>query len=204
MSEIEQTISTECDDLVVEYVENPSELAAQAIFNNKVIAWYQDRSEYGPRALGNRSIIASPQNNWTREILNHQVKHREWFRPFAPAVKLDKAFKYFQGSSAVPYMMKVADVTATSYVDILACIHIDGTSRLQTVSEEDNPLFYKLIDAFEKLSGIPVVLNTSFNLAGMPIVESPLDAIRCFKDSNGLTHLFLGNYVLTKRNTELN
>lgn len=200
VGEIESAIMTECNGFDVEYIENPCDLAAYALSQDKIIAWYQGRSEFGPRALGNRSIIASPHNNWTKEILNHQVKQREWFRPYAPAVKTSRAAEYFKIRSEVPYMMKTARVISERYSDIPSCVHVDETARVQTVSEESNPSFHQLIDAFEKLSGIPVVLNTSFNLAGMPIVESPLDAISCFRRAFGLSHLFLDNYMITKRN----
>lgn len=194
--EIELAIKHNCDGFIVKKLDDPAKEAANALYQGKIIGWFQDGSEYGPRALGNRSILASPVNSWTKEILNNQVKLREWFRPYAPSVLEEEAHKYFDIMSLVPYMMKTATVKQSAKQDILACIHVDNTARLQTVSQSMNPKYYKLIKSFSELSGIPVVLNTSFNLAGMPIVETPLDAIQCFKKSIGIDMLFLGDFVI--------
>ncbi|MGL5488935.1 MAG: carbamoyltransferase C-terminal domain-containing protein, partial [Shewanella sp.] len=150
-------------------------------------------------ALGNRSILALPQNSWMKEILNSQIKLREWYRPYAPVGLEEKAEIYFDMLSPVPYMMKVAPVTTQSKIAIPACIHADGTSRLQTVTEQSNKKFYRLIQELERLTGVPVVLNTSFNLAGMPIVESPEDAISCFRKAIGIDFLVIENYLLKKK-----
>ncbi|MDF2576533.1 MAG: hypothetical protein K0S74_17 [Chlamydiales bacterium] len=196
--EIQNAISEIGQGLIVNYYYNITDVTAQALNSGKIVGWFQGCSEYGPRALGNRSILASPRNSWTKEILNSQVKLREWFRPYAPAAQIEHASIYFKGKAEDPYMMKTAFVTEKAYTDIPACIHADGSARLQTVTKESNPLFYELIGSFAKLSGIPVILNTSFNLAGMPIVEHPKDAIDCFKQSIGIDLLVIGNYVLTK------
>ena len=180
-------------------VDSPEDLAAHMISQGKIIGWFQDRSEYGPRALGNRSILASPSNSWTKEILNSQIKIREWFRPYAPVVLEEEADTYFEMLSPAPYMMQVAPVKPKSKLTIPACIHVDGTARLQTVSPAENKKLYCLIKELGRLTGTPVVLNTSFNLAGMPIVENPDDAIDCFRHSIGMDALFLGNYIMTKR-----
>ncbi|MCH7373591.1 carbamoyltransferase C-terminal domain-containing protein [Aeromonas sp. MR16] len=198
--EIHSAIQSCRDEFDVVVVEHPELHAAQAISEGKVIGWFQGRSEYGPRALGNRSILALPQNSWMKEILNCQIKLREWFRPYAPVVLEEKAEIYFNMLSPVPYMMKVAPVTTQAKIDIPACIHADGTSRLQTVNEESNKKFYHLIQELERLTGVPVVLNTSFNLAGMPIVESPDDAISCFRKAIGIDFLVIENYLLKKKN----
>lgn len=197
--EIYSAIQSCRDEFDVTVVEHPEIHAAQAISEGKVIGWFQGRSEYGPRALGNRSILALPQNSWMKEILNSQIKLREWFRPYAPVVLEEKAETYFDMLSPVPYMMKVAPVTTQSKIDIPACIHADGTSRLQTVTEQSNKKFYRLIQELERLTGVPVVLNTSFNLAGMPIVESPEDAISCFRKAIGIDFLVIENYLLKKK-----
>ncbi|WP_407336289.1 carbamoyltransferase C-terminal domain-containing protein [Dickeya ananatis] len=187
------------NEFSIQRVSQPEQLAARFIAEGKIIGWFQDRSEFGPRALGNRSILASPTNSWTKEILNSQIKLREWFRPYAPVVLEEAADKYFDMLSPVPYMMKVAPVKTQAKVDMPACIHVDGTARLQTVSVASNKKFYQLIKTLESLTGIPVVLNTSFNLAGMPIVESPDDAIECFRSAIGMDALFIGSYLLEKK-----
>jgi carbamoyltransferase len=188
----------DADDMAVRLTDDPEREAAQAIHEGKIIGWFQGSSEYGPRALGNRSILASPRNAWTKEILNHQVKLREWFRPYAPSVRREDSREFFDVDYDAPFMMQVARVKRSAYAAIPACIHVDGTARLQTVSERDNPRYHKLIGHVGELSGVPVVLNTSFNLAGMPIVEHPRDAIACFRASTGLAELYLGNYLLAR------
>lgn len=185
--------------LYIQRVSEPEKHAARMIASGKVIGWFQDRSEYGPRALGNRSILASPSNSWTKEILNSQIKLREWFRPYAPVVLEEDADTYFDMLSPVPYMMKVAPVKIQARVDMPACIHVDGSARLQTVSADSNNKFYHLIKELKKITGVPVVLNTSFNLAGMPIVETPADAINCFQKTIGMDVLFIGDFILEKK-----
>lgn len=197
--EIQNVIDACHDEFNVYMVDDPETLAAEAIAAGEIIGWFQGRSEYGPRALGNRSILASPTNSWTKEILNSQIKLREWFRPYAPVVLEEKAETYFELLSPVPYMMKVAPVKTQAKIDIPACIHADGTARLQTVSKNSNQKFYRLIQELEKRTGIPVVLNTSFNLAGMPIVESPEDAITCFREAIGIDTLIIEKYVIKKK-----
>lgn len=196
--EIDLAIKNQCSELSVKKISDPIKEAANALYHGKIIGWFQGRSEYGPRALGNRSILASPLNSWTKEILNNQVKLREWFRPYAPSVIEDESDKYFNLLSPVPYMMKTAKVKEKAKQDIPACIHVDNSARLQTVSRSTNPKYYSLIKAFSDLSGIPVILNTSFNLAGMPIVETPTDAIQCFIGASGMDMLFLEDYIITK------
>ncbi len=198
-NEIKATMKANADEFTITKVSDPSWEAAQIISKNKVIGWYQDRSEYGPRALGNRSILASPIVNWTKEILNGQIKLREWFRPYAPVVLEEKAEKYFEMLSPVPYMMKVAPIKTQAKIDMPACIHVDNTARLQTVTEQSNRKFYQLIKHLDQLTGVPVVLNTSFNLADMPIVETAQDAINCFRISIGIDRLFVNNYMIEKK-----
>jgi carbamoyltransferase len=200
--EIEEAIKANTDGFTVKLCDNQTNRAAECLARGEIIGWFQGTSEYGPRALGNRSILANPRNIWTKDLLNHQVKGREWFRPYAPSVLMDKANIYFhlKENEEVPFMMKIAKVKKQAYNDIPSCVHVDGTSRLQTVRREINTLYYELLSSFEKLTGIPVVLDTSFNLSGMPIVETPSDAINCFKMSPYFDHLFIGNYQISRCN----
>jgi carbamoyltransferase len=132
-----------------------------------------------------------------KDKINAQVKHREPFRPFAPACPIEDTLRFFEQNVADPFMLKVCRVRPDKQAVIPAVTHVDGTARLQTVHKETNPRFHQLIKEFEKLSGVPVLLNTSFNVMGEPIVESPVNAIRCFF-TTGLDYLFLGNYVVSK------
>ncbi|MCW3982467.1 MAG: carbamoyltransferase [Candidatus Bathyarchaeota archaeon] len=170
---------------------------AELLQSGHIIGWFQGRMEIGPRALGNRSILANPTLPDMKEKINAQVKHREAFRPFAPACPIEDTPKFFEQNVADPFMLKVCRVLPDKQAVIPAVTHVDGTARLQTVHRETNPRFHRLLKEFEKLSGVPVLLNTSFNVMGEPIVESPLDAIRCFF-TTGLDYLVLGNYVINK------
>ncbi len=154
--------------------------AAQYLKAGKIIGWFQGRMEFGPRALGGRSILADPTDPDMKHRINAEVKHREDFRPFAPSVIAECAIDYFDINVQVPYMLKVASVKEGVRDKIPAIVHVDGTARLQTVNKESNPRYYEMIKAFWELSGHPVVLNTSFNVMGEPIVHSPGDALRCF------------------------
>ncbi|NQT06207.1 MAG: hypothetical protein HQ575_01555 [Candidatus Omnitrophica bacterium] len=174
-------------------------ITARLISEGMLIGWFQGSMEFGQRALGNRSILADPRQVKTKDIVNKAVKYRETFRPFAPSV-LEKYTKdYFEtsGGNSVPFMEKVCKVKKDKKGLIPAVVHIDGTGRLQTVSEEMNPSFYGLISEFNRVMGIPVVLNTSFNINGEPIVCSPQDAVRTFF-SCGLDCLVMGNYLIFK------
>lgn len=158
-------------------------VAAKAVSEGKIVGWVQGRSELGARALGHRSIVADPRQPDMRDIVNHRVKHREWFRPFAPSVLAGKASDYFvfpEGVADLSFMTFTAPASAKAAEKIPSTVHVDQTSRLQTVYKETNPLYYSLIENFEALTGVPVVLNTSFNDKGEPIVESPEDAVRSF------------------------
>lgn len=185
------------------YFENEKELlgyVAQALFSQKVVGWFQGRAEWGPRALGHRSILADPRHVEMKDIVNIKIKFREPFRPFAPSVLEDHAPEYFDlGKSRHQHPLKfmLYTVPAKKKDAIPAAIHVDGSSRLQAVGRETNPRFYALIEKFYGLSGVPVLLNTSFNLKGEPIVETPEDAFNTFFRC-GLDVLVLGNYVLEK------
>jgi carbamoyltransferase len=174
--------------------------AAKLLADGKIIGWFQGRMEFGQRALGNRSILADPRRANMKDLVNRVIKYREAFRPFAPSVLEERAAEYFECSpdARVPFMERVFTIRKEKQKEIPAVTHIDGSGRLQTVSKRTNPRYYKLISEFEKLTGVPVVLNTSFNLKGEPIVMTPTDALRTFH-SSGLDALVLGSYVLTKR-----
>lgn len=170
------------------------ENVAQYIADGNVIGWFQGRMEFGPRALGNRSILADPRNPHMRDIVNEKVKKRETFRPFAPSILEDRNSQYFDLRCLSPYMLLVGQVKNDS---IPAVTHVDGSARIQTVARNQNPLYYDLISEFCKLTEVPVVLNTSFNMAGEPIVCSPDDAHRTFM-ATAIDYLILGSFVLSK------
>ena len=171
--------------------------AAELLHAGAIIGWFQGRMEIGPRALGNRSILADPTLPDMKDKINAEVKHREAFRPFAPSCPIEDTPRYFEQNVADPFMLKVCDVRPEMRDSLPAITHVDGTARLQTVHSETNPRYYRLLKEFEKLSGFPVLLNTSFNVMGEPIVESPEDAVRCFF-STGLDYLVVGNCLLRK------
>lgn len=154
--------------------------AAKELAARNIVGWFQGGSECGPRALGHRSILANPDRQEMVDVLNRRVKFREAFRPFAPSVLAEKAAEVFELSGESPYMLLVVPVREHWRNRVPAITHIDGTARVQTVTPQSDPLYYGLIKAFEEITGVPLIINTSFNLRGMPIVESPLDALQCF------------------------
>lgn len=172
------------------------EKTAEFIANGKIVGWFQGRMEWGPRALGNRSILADPRKPEMKDILNARIKKREGFRPFAPSILIESVSDFFEEKYPEPFMLKVYPVKKEKQEIIPAVCHIDGTARLQTVSKEENPLYWKLIKEFEKKTGVPVLLNTSFN-EQEPIVCSPKEAIECFLRTK-MDVLVLGNYLITK------
>ncbi|MBI5093164.1 MAG: carbamoyltransferase [Candidatus Hydrogenedentes bacterium] len=174
------------------------ERAAELIADGKIVGWYQGRMEFGPRALGARSILADPTRPEMKDLLNKYVKHREEFRPFAPSVLAERAHEYFTGCHNSPFMLFVYPVEPAMREKIPAVTHIDGTARVQTVSRDVNPRYYTMIEAFERRRGVPMVINTSFNVMGEPIVNTPADAVRCFF-STGMDALVIGDYVVVKR-----
>ena len=181
------------------YINNIEEVVAAKISKGVLVGWFQGRMEFGQRALGNRSIIADPRNNEMKDKLNLAVKYREAFRPFAPAILSEKADEYFDipSDETIHFMEKVYPVKIGKRDTIPAVTHVDGSGRLQTVLKETNPKFHCLISEFEKITGVPVLINTSFNLNGEPVVCSPDDAIRTF-NTCGLDVLVLGNYLIEK------
>jgi carbamoyltransferase len=176
------------------------ERAARAIAAGQVVGWFQGRMEFGPRALGNRSILASATRPEMKRILNEKVKFRETFRPFAPAVPLEHVHRYFEVApgTELPFMLKVPRVRAEMQSRLPAITHRDGTGRVQTVRADTNPLFHALLARVGELDGVPVVVNTSFNVRGEPIVCTPYDAHRCFA-SSGIDALFLGPCYVTQK-----
>jgi carbamoyltransferase len=171
--------------------------AAKLLAEGKIVGWFQGRMEWGPRALGNRSILADPTRSDMKDIINYYVKHREEFRPFAPAVVEERAKEFFEVSEPSPFMLFACRVKEEAKNKIPAVTHIDGTARVQTISRDVNARFYNLIVEFERLRGVPVLLNTSFNIMGEPIVCTPRDAVRCFA-ACGMDALVIGNFLLEK------
>jgi len=170
---------------------------AKLLADQKVIGWFQGSSEFGPRALGNRSLIADPRHPEMKDILNARVKHRQPFRPFAPIVLEERADEIFEGVGDSPFMLMAKNVRPEWRDKIAAVVHVDGTARIQTVREDTNPILYRLLKEFEALTGVPVLINTSFNIKGEPIVETPRDAMACFINT-GIDHLVLHDTLVSK------
>jgi carbamoyltransferase len=184
-------------NLAFREVTDPAAEAAELLSQSKIVGWFQGRAEVGPRALGARSILADPRRAEMKDVLNEQVKHREGFRPFAPSVLHERGADYFDGYYPNPFMLLVLPIRADKREVIPAVTHVDGTGRLQTVTREGNPFYHRLIEEFERRTGVPVVLNTSFNLRGEPIVHRPEEALNDYL-STGMDALFLGNYLVQK------
>jgi carbamoyltransferase len=169
---------------------------AQHIAAGDVVGWFQGRMEWGPRALGNRSIVAHPGLPNMKDVLNARIKRREWFRPFAPSILADHQHEYFEHDHPSPFMLHVYKIRAEKRKDLCAVNHVDDTGRLQTVTREENPLYYDLISAFYRKTGIPVILNTSFN-ENEPIVCTPEEAIDCFQRTR-MDVLAIGPFLVKK------
>ncbi len=172
------------------------ERTAKEVAQGKVVGWFQGRMEWGPRALGSRSIVAHPGFPGMKDILNARIKHREWFRPFAPSILEERVGDYFTETHPSPFMMLVYRTRPQGRDDISATDHVDHTGRLQSVSKRDAPRYYKLIESFERETGIPVILNTSFN-ENEPIVCRPEEAIDCFLRTR-MDALAIGSYLIVK------
>ena len=174
---------------------------ANLIHSNNVVGWFQGKMEWGPRALGNRSILANPVNPKAKELLNEKVKHREKFRPFAPVVCDDDALKYFECDEPIPepadFMLMVYPIKKEWHAKIPAVTHVDGSGRLQVVKKHQNRVYYDLIKEFGRLSGIPILINTSFNIRGEPIVCTPYDAYKCMMGT-GIDCLVIGNFLVKR------
>jgi carbamoyltransferase len=156
------------------------EAAAERLARGQVLGWFQGRSEFGPRALGHRSILADPRDPAMKDLVNARVKHRQGFRPFAPSVPAERAAEFFELEAESPFMLLVSRVRPEARSRIPSVVHVDGTARLHTVRREVEPRFHALLTAFGRRTGVPVLLNTSFNVRGEPIVETPADAVECF------------------------
>jgi carbamoyltransferase len=201
---IRDTLSANSEELksqgcTIEEIDEPETLCrntARDISEGKVIGWFQGRMEWGPRALGNRSIICDPRRANMKEILNLKIKRRESFRPFAPSIHLNATDEYFEINYPDPFMLKVYKIRPEKRSVIPAVTHVDGTGRLQTVRREDNPRYWQLIEEFRKITGIPVVLNTSFN-ENEPIVCRPEEALDCFLRTK-MDILVINNYVISR------
>ena len=202
--EIGQALSAKRRELnenkcVVQKIERETELCktvAQDIADGKVVGWFQGKMEWGPRALGNRSIVVDPRRAEMKDVLNARIKRREPFRPFAPSILLERVGDYFEKDYPDPFMIKVYPVKPDKRSVIPAVTHVDGTGRLQTVRKEDNPLYWQLIKEFENLTGVPVVLNTSFN-ENEPIVCIPKEAVDCFLRTK-MDVMAIGKYLVRK------
>jgi carbamoyltransferase len=198
-----------------EYVENPMKIAAKFLSNGKVIGWFQGRMEFGPRALGSRSILGDPRSPRMQKNMNLKIKFRESFRPFAPSIMEERVSQWFDLKSSSPYMLLVADVLEKHHIkpdqddanlfgidklnltrsSIPAVTHVDHSSRIQTVSKKTNQRFWSLLDEFDKITSVPILVNTSFNVRGEPIVCTPEDAYNCFLKTK-IDYLFIENYMI--------
>jgi len=176
---------------------DPARAAAQILSEGKILGWFQGRMEFGPRALGSRSIIADPRDPEMNAKVNNAVKFREWWRPFAPSFKKEAAPEYLESAYDSPFMILTAQVRPEKRSVIPSVTHVDGSARPQTVEREINPLYYRLIDTFGDITGVPVIMNTSFNLRGEAIVHTPTDALRTFF-SSGMDALVIGSFLVEK------
>lgn len=176
---------------------NVAQAGAQMLADGKILGWFQGRMEFGPRALGSRSILADPRDPEMNLKVNNAVKFREWWRPFAPSMLAERAGEYLESATDSPFMVLTAQVKPEKRDVIPSVTHVDGSARPQTVERDVSLLYWRLIDEFGKRTGVPVVMNTSFNLRGEPIVCTPTDAIRTFF-SSGMDALVIGNFVVEK------
>ena len=190
----------ECDVIRIEEPSSLCKTTAKHIAEGKVVGWFQGRMEWGARALGNRSIVVDPRRADMQDILNARIKRREPFRPFAPSILVEATGEYFEKDYPDPFMIKVYPIRPEKRKIIPAVTHVDGTGRLQTVSMEDNSLYYQLIKEFERLTGVPVVLNTSFN-ENEPIVCTPQEALHCFLRTR-MDVLVMGGYIITRKDSQ--
>lgn len=196
--EIAQALNLYKTEITIHEPDKIYEQVADYLLNDKIIGWFQDKSEFGPRALGNRSILASPLNPIMRDMLNEKVKHREWFRPFGVSVMSEFASDFFDFIQESPYMLIAPQTHQEMRPIIPSAVHVDGSCRLQTVNLRTNNKLYSLLQAFMHKCSIPILINTSFNDNGEPIVETPKDAIRCFLRTK-IDYLVLDKYLISKK-----
>jgi carbamoyltransferase len=178
-------------------LEDVAAKVAELLAQGKIIGWFQGRMEFGPRALGSRSILADPRDPEMNAKVNNAVKFREWWRPFAPSLKKEAAADFLESATDSPFMILTAQVRPDKREIIPSVTHVDGSARPQTVEKDINPLYWRLIDEFGKRTGVPVVMNTSFNLRGEAIVHTPTDAVRTFF-SSGMDALCIGSFLVEK------
>jgi carbamoyltransferase len=199
-TQVAQALESHAGKLAFHKVDNIEAAVADALVDGKVVGWFQGRMEFGPRALGNRSILADPRTDEMRDVVNTRVKLREEFRPFAPAALAEYCNDYFDmaGVGRSSFMEFVVPATKLGARKAKAVVHVDGSARIQTVERADNEPFWKIIEAFRQRTGVPIVLNTSFNVRGEPIVCTPDDAIRCFLSTN-IDLLVIEGYMVAKR-----
>ncbi|MBI2055049.1 MAG: hypothetical protein HYT39_03045 [Candidatus Sungbacteria bacterium] len=196
--EITEAISKVKDRVNAQKSPNVSAEAAKLMAEKKIIGWFQGGAEYGPRALGNRSILCDPRPEDAKDILNNRVKHREPWRPFAAAVLREKMSEWFELLEESPFMLLAALVVPEKRRLVPSIVHVDGTCRIQSVTKEANGRYYELINEFAKITGVPLILNTSFNLAGDPIIETPEDALGCFLATE-MDYLVIENFIISKK-----
>ncbi len=194
-NEIEEVL--EIAKIEFEKINDSSKCAAELLSKGKIIGWFQGRMEFGSRSLGNRSILADPKDSCMKDKINHFVKHREAWRPFAPSIIYECMDDYFECKCSAPHMTISFNALKDKIKDISSVVHVDGTARVQTVETGRNGKFYELLNEFYGITGIPILLNTSFNDCGEPIVCTPQDALQCFF-STGLDALVLGDYLVIK------
>jgi carbamoyltransferase len=205
VTEIQEVLNAKSDELKsagcsIERIDDEDILCkrtAEAVADGKVIGWFQGRMEWGPRALGNRSIVCDPRRADMKDILNLKIKRRESFRPFAPSILREAVLDWFEEEDDVPFMMQVFQIREEKRAAIPAVTHVDGSGRLQTVHKDTNPRYYKLISCFEQLTGVPIVLNTSFN-ENEPVVCKPEEALDCFLRTK-MDVLVLGDFLIERK-----
>jgi carbamoyltransferase len=197
--EVQKATSTSLVRLATKQVksDNICRDTAKVLAEGNVIGWFQGGSEFGPRALGHRSIIGDPRKPEMKDILNSRVKHRQPFRPFAPIVLAERSHEIFEGDQESPYMLLAKNVYPEWRDKIPSIVHVDGTARVQSVTEESSPRLYRLLKEFDALTGVPVLINTSFNVKGEPIVETPRDAMDCFL-TTGIHYLAIHDLLISK------
>jgi carbamoyltransferase len=200
-AEIKQVLD-QTDGITFSWVGEPElyQRTAAALARGEIVGWFQGKMEWGPRALGNRSIVTHPGLPNMKDVLNARIKHREWFRPFAPSILEERTGDFFEHTHPSPFMMLVYKTQPRVRDSICAINHVDNTGRLQTVTRSQNPRYYALIEAFERETGLPIVLNTSFN-ENEPIVSTPQDALACFLRTR-MDLLVMGNWMVRRQSAE--
>ncbi|MDO8492458.1 MAG: carbamoyltransferase C-terminal domain-containing protein [bacterium] len=196
--EILAAIKNKEDEVKWSKSKNVCSEAAKLVADGNIVAWFQGGGEYGPRALGNRSIVCDARLPEMKDVLNKRVKHREMWRPFAASVLLEHMSEWFEIEEASPFMLLASLVQSEKRKEVPSIVHVDGTCRIQSLTAEDNGKYYELVKEFEKLTGVPLVLNTSFNLGGDPIVESPIDALHTFL-STDMDYLVIEDFIVSKK-----